>query len=369
MQLKGSDFVFNLWSRLPKTGNVFISPLNIWLCLATAAVGARKQTRDELNVVLSLEGMEDDEVAAQISGLFSLFQNATKITIRAASKIYAEKHYSFLDAYLRLMDPIAGVQLVDFVHAAEQVRREANEWGSEQTNHMIREILPPGSVDALTRMVLLSAIYFKAEWQHQFDKAQTQRMPFHGTAGDKPVYMMHQRTHGFKVARTQSYQAVSMPYADPRFSMVAMLPIIGRSLGEFENDLSVDQLNQILDRLTPVQDVEIWMPKWKVDSGILSLTPILQAMGIREAFSDAADFTGMAEQNELRINSVVHRAVGRVDEEGSEMAAVTGAVQVASIISPPKPVQIHLDRPFIYMVVDWDSERVLFMGRQEDPEF
>jgi serpin B len=90
---------------------------------------------------------------------------------------------------------------------------------------------------------------------------------------------------------------------------------------------------------------------------------------MRNAFSDAADFTGMADQNELRINSVVHRAVARVDEEGSEMAAITGVVQAARIISPPKPVQIRLDRPFIYMVVDWESERVLFMGRQEVPEF
>ena len=240
-----------------------------------------------------------------------------------------------------------------------------NDWISEETEGKIGDLLPPGTVDSLTRLVLTNAIYFNASWTWPFDKGLTQERPFHlAEGGGIRTPMMSETNDSFYgYAMGDGYQAVDMPYSRGEMSMTILLPDAGK-FREFEDSLSAEVLSRILD-VIEIDHVALTMPLFQFESQF-NLGETLAGMGMPDAFGGSADFSGMTRTKGLQISEVVHKAFVSVDERGTEAAAATGVVMMVS--GPSKdPIPVTVDRPFIFLIRDRATGTILFLGRVMNP--
>jgi serpin B len=215
--------------------------------------------------------------------------------------------------------------------------------------------------------VLTNAIYFNAAWQEPFSEPATRDEPFYLLDGNSvSVPMMHQ-TEEFGYAAGDAYQAVELQYDGRELSMVILLPEEG-SFESFERSLTTEVVDQAVENLGG-RELVLAMPKFEFDSGF-SLGKALQTLGMPSAFSSAADFSGMTGDRDLFISDVIHKAFVSVDEEGTEAAAAT-AVVMAELAAPPEegePLEVTIDRPFVFLIRDIQTGSVLFVGRILNPE-
>jgi serpin B len=256
----------------------------------------------------------------------------------------------------------AGLNLLDFIKSPEDARVTINKWVMDQTNNRIKDLLPQGSVDELTRLVLTNAIYFDAAWQYPFKKESTQDGKFNLLDGSSvTVPMMSQRNSGFGYTKGSDYQAVELPYDGKEIAMDIIMPDAGK-FTSFESGMTADKIAGIIGNLK-TGDLDINMPKFKFDSSS-SLKSALSALGMLVAFTDQADFSGITGQQDLRIRDVLHKAFVAVDEAGTEAAAASGAVFV--LVTMP-PHSITVDQPFIFLIRDMQTGAILFVGRVVNP--
>ena len=369
-----SAFAFNLYQELKaKDGNLFYSPYSISEALAMTYGGARGETEKQMQEALQFNLQQAnlhpafDNLDLQLAkrGQGAKGKDSKGFRLHVVNALWGQQGYSFLPAYLDLLavNYGAGLRLLDFMNAAEQARQTINDWVSEQTEDKIKDLLPSGSVDSLTRLVLTNAIYFNAAWQSQFKPEATEDDKFHLLNGsDVAVRMMHQ-TDYFGYAEGDHYQAVELPYDGHELSMVILLP--GQeSFRAFEDGLSSEKVYEII-RSIKNRSVDLRMPKFKVESEF-GLKETLSAMGMPIAFTDEADFSGMNGKRELVIKDVVHKAYVAVDENGTEAAAATGVV-VGVTSAPGDTVEVTIDHPFIFCIRDIQTGAILFVGRVTEP--
>ena len=369
-----SAFAFNLYQELKaKDGNLFYSPYSISEALAMTYGGARGETEKQMQEAFQINLQQanlhpafnnlDLQLAKRGQGAQGKDNKGFRLHV--VNALWGQQGYSFLPAYLDLLavNYGAGLRLLDFMNAAEQARQTINDWVSEQTEDKIKDLLPSGSVDSLTRLVLTNAIYFNAAWQSQFKPEATEDDKFHLLNGsDVAVRMMHQ-TDYFGYAEGDHYQAVELPYDGHELSMVILLP--GQeSFRAFEDGLSSEKVYEII-RSIKNRSVDLRMPKFKVESEF-GLKETLSAMGMPIAFTDEADFSGMNGKRELVIKDVVHKAYVAVDENGTEAAAATGVV-VGVTSAPGDTVEVTIDHPFIFCIRDIQTGAILFVGRVTEP--
>jgi serpin B len=255
----------------------------------------------------------------------------------------------------------------DFKTGADTAREEINQWVAQRTKDKIRDILPPGSLDKATRLVLANAIYFKGTWAKQFEKAGTSSQPFHlTTTSQVDVPLMHHLDE-VKYLENSDIQAVELPYSGGELSMVILLPRQIEGCGNLENRLTPVLLQAFLSQMKK-QEVEIFVPKFKLESSF-KLDDTLAKMGMADAFvPQTADFSGMDGARNLFISAVFHKAWGEVNEEGTEAAAATVVVTNGSAPKrPPPPPVFRADHPFIFFIRDTRSRSLLFLGRLADP--
>lgn len=367
-------FALELYQSLRDSDeNLFYSPFSISLALAMTYAGARGETESQMADVLHFD-LPQDELHPAFNALDLELEERGEaqsdqgqpLQIDIANAIWAEQSYSFLQGYL---DTIAenygaGIRLADFINQAEAVRGEINEWVSEQTNDKIKDLIPSGALDELTRMVLVNAIYFKANWADQFEEESTTNQVFHLLDGSEvDVAMMHQ---GMQIpyASGDGYQAIELAYQGQTAAMDIIVPDEG-NFEALESSLDVTLLNEILNGMQP-SGVELALPKFSFTDEF-NLSDTLKDLGVTEAFDpDTADFTGMSETRDLYITDVVHKAFVAVDEEGTEAAAAT-AVIIGTTSAPLFEVQLTIDRPFIFIIRDIPSGQILFVGRVLNP--
>ena len=218
-------------------------------------------------------------------------------------------------------------------------------------------------IDSLTRLVLTNAIYFNAAWQHPFNKSVTQEEPFYLLNGGQVSVPMMRITEPFGYSEGAGYQAVEIPYDGRELSMIVILPSEGQ-FKSFEGSLDAQNVGTIIDNLQSKQ-VDLSLPKFEFESS-LNLKQTLIKLGMPEAFSDHADFSGITGNKELSITDVVHKAFVSVDEEGTEAAAAT-AVIVGLTSAPAMPISVKVDRPFIFLIRDMETGAILFVGRVMNP--
>jgi serpin B len=367
-------FALDLYQSLrDQDGNLFYSPFSISLALAMTYAGARGSTESQMANTLHFDLSQDqlhpafnalDQELAKRGEAQSKDEQPLQLDI--ANAVWAEQSYTFLQAYL---DTIAenygaGIRLADFINQAESTRKEINNWVSDQTNDKINDLIPPGALGAMTRMVLVNAIYFKADWADQFEKDSTSDKSFHlldGSAVNVP--MMHQ---GMQIPYNSGdgYQAIELAYQGETAAMDILVPDED-NFQAFESSLEIARLNDILAGMQPTS-VDLTLPKFNFTDEF-NLSDTLKSMGMADAFNpNTADFTGMSAKRDLYITDVVHKAFVAVDEKGTEAAAATGII-VGTTSIPLYEVQLRIDRPFIFVIRDLPSGQILFVGRVMNP--
>jgi serpin B len=372
-----SAFAFDLYQFL-KEGrpgdNLFYSPYSISLALAMTYAGARGETEgqmaDALHFALTQERLHpafnalDLELTSRGEGAEGKDGEGFRLNI--ANAIWGQAGFQFLPDFLDTLAENygAGLRLLDFANAPEESRITINDWVSNQTEGRIEDLIPPGLITELTRLVLTNAIYFNAAWNTPFEPELTEDGPFHTLDGGQTTVPMMRQTESLGYARGSGYQAVELPYDGRELSMVILLPEAGQ-FEAFEGALGFEQVENILEDLT-YQQVALTMPKFEVESDF-SLAGALAALGMQHAFTADADFSGMTGGRDLFISDVVHKAFVSVDEAGTEAAAATAVVMELTSAMPEEPVEVRVDRPFVFLIRDIETGAILFVGRVVDP--
>jgi len=367
-------FAFNLYQALKeKDGNLFYSPHSISVALAMTYAGARGDTAEQMAATLQFL-LEQDRLHPAFNWLDAELakrgegaqgKDGEGFRLNIVNAIWGQKDYSFLADFLDVLavNYGAGLRILDFINETEKSRLTINEWVSDRTEDRIKDLIPQGAIDALTRLVLTNAIYFNAAWTYPFDEDVTANGPFYLLDGGQVTVPMMRLTESFGYTEGEGYQAVELLYDGDELSMVIMLPEDGQ-FEVFEKGLQADKVSDIIGDLQPAQ-VALTMPKFEFDSEF-SLKDMLAEMGMPSAFSEAADFSGMTGTRDLCISEVLHKAFVSVDEAGTEAAAAT-AVIVGETSVPAEPVEVTIDRPFIFLIRDIETGAILFVGRVLNP--
>jgi serpin B len=362
-----NNFAVDLYSQIngDESKNLAFSPASISFALAMTYGGARGQTAAEMQKALHFE--------ADIAGLGALMAQLNAegkkpgVQLTVVNRTWAQKGFPWSKSFVEKATKAwaAGVESADFVNQADKVRRTINAWVEKQTRSRIKDLLPDDSVDRSTVMVLVNAIYFKGQWLHKFDKKDTRTESFTTASGQKVQAPLMHQTHRLPYATGPGLQLIELPYKNTTLAMDLVVPDDDAGLPAVEKQLA--HLPEWLAALQPAEDVELTLPRFEVTAP-LDLKPPLLALGMSDAFSDGADFTGMLSDprgHHLFISAVLHKAFVRVDESGSEAAAATAVMMSDDAVHiPPK---VRADHPFIWIIRDTSSGAILFVGRVSDP--
>jgi serpin B len=369
-------FSLDLYQSLrPQSGNLILSPYSISIALGMTYAGARGETESQMAQVLHY-----DLPQAQLHPAFNSLDQAlaergksksreeAPLQLDIANSVWAEQTFPFLQDYLDViaLNYGAGIQLADFLNQHESVRKEINDWVSDQTEDKIQDLLQEGIVKPTTKMVLVNAIYFKADWAVQFDPDSTSKAQFHLLDGSETqVEMMSETMYGSPYMQGNGFQAIELPYQGGSAAMDLIVPDEG-SFVQVESALDSGMLNDIFGKLQPTS-VHLSLPKFNFTSEF-KLADQLKEMGMTDAFDiNLADFSGMTGGPDLFIDNVVHKAFVAVDEKGTEAAAATAVIVAPTSAGPIEAITLVIDRPFIFVIRDLPSGQILFIGRVLDP--
>jgi len=365
-------FALDLYGQLKSTpGNLFFSPYSISTCLTMTYAGARGDTEKQMRQVLHLES-DQRKVHSAFGELQRQLGKAGEqkgIELNVANSLWAQTRHPFLPAFLDIAkaEYQANVNQADFVNESEKARDEINHWVAQKTKDKIQNILPPGSLTGLTRLVLANAICFKGVWAEPFNKDQTASQPFHlsGNRNRNVPLMYHSDT--VRYMDDGEFQAVELPYHGGQLSMVVLLPRRIDGCGQLEARLTPALISRSLGQMKQ-QPVEIFLPRFNLESGI-DLNDALANLGMPDAFAPQSDFSGMDGSKWLYISGVYHKAWGEVNEEGTEAAAATAVAVAGRAVSkpPPPPPIFRADHPFVFFIRDTRSGCMLFLGRFAEP--
>jgi serpin B len=384
-------FAGNFYGRIAseKSGNLFFSPLSIHAALSMTYAGARGETASQMQEVLAFRhGPEEGAEHHAYSQLLEALNNPQTIQVPSpdpgkremverpvfdlivANRLWGQQGFDWNQGYIELTqrEYLAGLETVDFEHDSEGARQAINTWVEDTTRDRIQDLIPAGALNNLTRLVLTNAIYFKANWASAFEELATRPEPFRLQSGQSvDVPTMHQ-TDKFGYLEDADWQALEMPYEGDALSMIVLLPADREgTLSALESQLAEGDVLAELSILGR-EDVQVWLPKFEMTEE-LDLGSTLQSMGMTLAFSDRADFSGMAADAKLQISKALHKAFVEVDEKGTEAAAATAVVigLTSMPMQPEEPKVFRADRPFLFLIRHKASGAVLFVGRVMDP--
>ncbi len=377
-----NTFAFELYHAVKEgVENMMYSPYSISIALAMTYAGARNNTETQIAEILYFK-LPKERFHSTFNALDLLLNSRSEgntggegqhFILKGANSVWGQEGYPFLSEYLDVLaiNYDAGMRIVDFQADPEAARQVINDWVLEQTENKIEDLLPEGSIDVLTRLVLVNAIYFNASWAKPFDEANTQNGEFFltdGTTVTVPMMWMNEREgengEPFKAADGQGYQAIELPYYGGALSMLIVVPDEGQ-FQAFEQTLDYSLIEEIVNNLIHVNLI-LTMPKFEYQSEF-SLIEGLSQMGMSDAFdSGRADFSGIdGGYGGLFITDIRHKTFISVDEEGTEAAAATGVVFGTVSAFPTK--EIVINRPFIYLIRDVETGAILFIGRVLNP--
>src|SRR5437667_1196406 len=368
--------------------NLCISPYSIDSALAMTFAGADGETRNEMARVLHFPN--DGDVPASFSALQkSLEQMSAKtaelvreskkiggpsepITLNIANRLFAQKDYHFREAFLSLVKQNFGgaFESLDFVADPAAATQRINKWVAEQTRDRIRDLIPGGALDKTTRLVLANALYLKAPWANEFSQNATQPEQFHVRGGSGiNIPTMQKKSEHFGYAKLEGYAVVSLPYSGNDLQFLVLLPDDVNGLHALESKLSGDMLAGCAKLQT--RDVDLHLPKFKLQPPTMALAEKFEALGMKTAFDKpqgSANFDKMAPRTPkdyLYISQIFHKTFIAVDEKGTEAAAATAVAMMAGTAlrsPPPPPIEVKVDRPFVYAIQHVPSGVCLFLG-------
>lgn len=362
-----TEFALALYKELRDLeGNLFFSPYSISTALAMTYAGARRGTEAQMRETLHFPQDREQvhQAFAQLEARFRDIASKGQVHLAVANALWPHTGYPLLKEFLTLVREHYGVQITSVDYGdPERARATINSWVADKTANRIRDLIPPGILDALTRLVLVNAIYFKGSWASQFDPDVTREAPFWiAPRRERLVPMMNQRAW-LRYWEGDGLQVLELPYAGRELSMVVLLPENRDGLPCLEDGLSVESIGLWTQNLWRSQ-VEVSLPRFEVTLPF-RLDATLAEMGMVDAFGEA-DFSGMDGTKQLYIAAVLHKAFVAVNEVGTEAAAATAVVMATRGLVLATPV-FCADHPFLFLIRDNRTGSILFLGRVVDP--
>lgn len=356
------DLYKQLNSKCSSSGNIFYSPFSICAALSMALAGARNATAKQIADALHVNS---EDVHKHFAGFMSKLSGfAPDVKLHVANRMYSEQTFPVLESYLALLRESydTTIESVDFKTHYEKVRQQVNAWVEQATQSKIRDLLPPGSVDDMTTLILVNAIYFKGLWNSQFDPKSTHRSHFLlDKKNKKEIDMMYQK-NDYKMGRSEELgvTALEIPYRGGKTSMLILLPNDVEGLSQVEDRLTSQKLADFMKGLSICSDVKLYLPKFKLEQ-TFDLKGTLTTMGIEDFFTPKADLTGINTTGKLMASEVFHKAFVEVNEEGTEAAAAT-AITMMTYCARFDDTRFVVDHPFMFIIRSHDPDVVLFMG-------
>ncbi len=364
-----ASFAFDLYRAqvgADDTSNFFFSPYSISVALAMEYAGAAGNTASQIASAMHFT-LPPDRLHTAFDSLDLALASRHDIRLAIANSIWGQQTETYAPHFLDTLaiDYGSEVRGVDFIAHATQATNAINGWVADQTNGKIQNLFTQGALDSSTRVVLVNAIYFDANWQTQFQASKTAPAPFTKLDGSTvSAPMMNGSGLSLPAAQTPMYTAVDIPYAGGQTSMLVVMPT-GGQFAQVEASLGGEFLQSVVTSLEPAADVTLALPKFTVPGKSFSLTSALQTLGMVDAFDPSkADLSAMVTSEPLCVSDVVHQAYVRVSESGTEAAAATGVSNVRTETLPPAVV---VNQPFFFFIRDIPTGAVLFVGRVLDP--
>jgi len=364
---KNTDFAFSLYSKMKSMpGNIIISPNSISEAMAMVYSGANGTTKDQIATTMGFDG----NIKTHLKNFKILNQEFTSlgsVELLRANSIWLENTYNPKRCFLKNNKKSFGASIykTDFINSASQSRLEINKWVENKTKTRIKNLLPDGSINGSTRMVLVNSIYFYGEWEKSFDPKMTVNEPFYTPAKEVSTKFLHAKEE-FLYNKTDDYSMIELPFKGNDVVLLAILPNKVEGMAELEAKLSPELLQQATAGLQNTK-IDLKLPKIKLETQSVRIDQQLANMGMPMAFSSQANFSDISKNNDLKIDKVFHKAFLEFSEKGVEATAATAIVMVRTAANPTKEILFWANRPFIFFIWDKKHNIVLFMGRIESP--
>ena len=363
-----NQFGFEIFQKvnasLDEPKNIMISPMSVSLALAMVYNGTEGNTKKQMENLMHKANLTSEDINQsykdQVAGLTS---HDPKVELSISNAIFYRKSFNIKPNFIATNQNYyqAEVSGLDFTKT-EETLNVVNDWVNTKTNGKIDKIIE--DVKAEDVMYLLNAIYFNGEWKYRFDTGKTAELPF--TKEDKSVIQVSTMTieNPFNYYSNQTFELLEMPYGSGKYSMFIFLPESGKKVDDMISLMTSENINDWISKLTE-QKKKVFLPKFEFRFDD-SLIEELAALGMTDAFDDTkANLSGISDDAKLVISEVMHKTYIKVDERGTEAAAVTGITVGTTSAGPDNSFRV--DRPFVFAIREKDTKAILFIGKVKNP--
>lgn len=365
-----TKFGFKLFSEVlksDKSKNVFVSPSSVAFALAMTYNGASGSTQQEMAKALELQGLTLQQINSSNAALKALLENPDpKVQVAIANSLWGNQNTSFNPDFLQRNRDFYQAKIANLNFTDAQAPSTINDWVKQNTSGKIDKIVQKINPDQA--LFLVNAIYFKGSWTNEFDKQETREYPFSLFSGQQKQHPMMSQKGKYKYLENQEFQAVNLPYGNNgRISLYVFLPKQNSNLKAFSQTLNAENWDKWMSQFSK-REGSIRLPKFKIDYDI-TLNDSLKALGMGQAFSSKANFSGMGNGKNLAISEVLHKTFVEVNEQGTEAAAATsvGIMPLSASVPTYAPFQMIVDRPFFCAIRDNQTGSIVFMGSIAEP--
>ena len=360
--------------KTPKE-NIFFSPLSIYTLLSMVFAGARGLTETQIKTVLNIK-LDQIRFHSEYKKMLRVFHRDTGSELSMANLLCIHEKYQLLEKYLWIVEDTYGgvIWKLDF-NAIPETCSKINSWVADHTQGKIKDVIH--TLKEADGLILVNAIYFKGTWENLFKEKDTKEEHFTLLSGERILVPMMRQKKKFRWLNEDGFQILEMPYKGIRvfgslehISMIIFLPEKKDGINDLEISLTNEKLEHYLEKLLKIweKQIDVIFPKFKVETEY-ELKKILYNLGMTSAFSDGADFSGMAEDPPRFISQIIHKAFVEVNERGTEAAAVTAIRMLGSAIGQTiNPPEFRADHPFIFLLIDSYTRNILFIGRVMNPK-
>ncbi len=363
----GLELFQKVYASETKSDNIMVSPLSISLALAMTYNGANGETKSAMEKTLNLYGLTPQDINQSYQSLVAALKSLDpKVVLEIANAIFYRQDFQvendFISTNQHYYD--AKIDAIDF--GSPNAVKTINNWVADKTHDKIDKIIENISDDQV--MFLLNAIYFNGIWQNKFDEDDTQNLPFYlnskGISNDVPTM---QKTDAVPYISNELFSAVQLAYGSGNYSMFVLLPHESKSLEDIVNKLDQTNWENWMSSFNDTTNVDIKLPQLEYEYEI-KLNSVLSDMGMSIAFDNGADFTGINKAGRLKIDEVKHKTFIKVNEKGTEAAAVTAVSIGVTSVGPVQNIQFNVNHPFFYAITEKDTDAILFMGTVKNPK-
>ena len=361
----GNDFAFRFLARIDENekNDWFVSPVSLQFLLGLVLDGADGETADEICRTLGYPAGETEAVDAYCRKMLSELPDLDKLTkLKLANAIFFNDKMEINVPYKKRVEKAydAEVKSLDFNQKMATLK-VINGWCNKQTNGLIPSVLEDVEPDMFA--YLLNALYFKGTWMYPFNKKYTQQRTFTLESGQQKEIPMMEKERKFAYNEDDICQRVSLPYGNGAYSMTILLPKKGHTVSDVIASIDGERWKELRTKMYYSTLINVWLPPFESKYHI-KLNDILIDMGMPRAFGPAAQFKPMS-KDALWLSFVQQDAVNKVDEEGTEAAAVTsaGMLGATAVPTPPKVINFHCDHPFLYLITENSTGTILFAGK------